>query len=262
MNTPSTLPAPRKTRDPFHVFVACPLFDSNMPECTRALLAMIGDGMQVGPYRFTARQVKSFSSNKGRNILTAMALETDAGVMLMVDGDMNAGAEQLLSVLGRPERVVGGLYPHKKISLKQSWVANFAKGSAMRPDGLWQCVDIGAGFLKVDMRVIEDLIEKFPETAYACDDEPWKGHIMHDLWAAGPVVDDWYLDGKPWSRYLTDDFYFCWRVRKLGLPIWADCRAQCGHWGGVDFLQIVLLIQDLTATVPEPNRGQLPPSAR
>lgn len=258
---------PTKKRDPHLVFVGMPKKDDNLPECTRALLALVGDGNKIGPYTFVSRHVTGFSSNKSRNIITALALQSDAGLMLQIDADMNAGEEQILSVLNRPERVVGGLYPHKKISLKQSWVANFAKGSAMRPDGLWQCVDIGAGFLKVDLRTVEDLVEKFPETAFHCEDDPFRGVLMHDLWSAGPVTDDWYHDGKPWPRYLTDDFYFCWRVRKLGLPIWADCRAQCGHWGGVDFLAIVTLIQELTGggtTAPEEpsSEGRLPPTLR
>lgn len=262
----TTPPAPRKKRDPFLVFVGMPKYDENLPACTRALLQLVGDGNKLGPYTFISRQINSFSSNKSRNLYTALALETDAGALLNLDADMNLGEEQLLCILGRPERVVGGLYPKKEISLKQSWVANFALGSAMRPDGLWQCVDVGAGALKVDLRVVEDMIERFPETAFFCEDAPWRGQLMHDLWSAGPVTEDWQKTGKPYARYLTDDFYFCWRVAKLGLPVWADCRAQCGHWGGVDFLAIMTLIQELTgggdATAPKATEGLLPPTER
>ncbi len=256
-------PPPRKKRDPLLVFVGMPKKDDNLPACTRALWDLVQTGRTLGEFKFIAANCMSFSSNKSRNILTALALSTDAGIMLQLDADMNLGEEQLLSILRRPERVVGGLYPKKRISLKQEWVANFAAGSTMRPDGLWRCVDIGAGALKVDMRVVEDLIEKFPETAFACEDDEWRGETMWDLWSAGVVTDDWHMNGKPWPRYLTDDFYFCWRVRQLGLPIWADCRAQCGHWGGVDFLQIVTLIQELTTPAPEKAiTDRLPPNVR
>lgn len=264
MNSANTPLAPRKKRDPFLVFVGMPKKDENLPACTRALLELVGDGMKLGPYTFISRNVTSFSSNKSRNILTALALESNAGKMLQIDADMNAGAEQVLCVLNRPEKVVGGLYPKKEISLKQKWVANFAAGSAMRPDGLWLCVDVGAGFLKTEMSVIEDMIEKFPESAYISEDDGFRGQVQHDLWSAGPVIDDWQKTGKPYPRYLTDDFYFCWRVRQLGLPVWADCRAQCGHWGGVDFLSIVLLIQELTgdAAKPTDTNDRLSPTLR
>lgn len=257
-------PATRKKRDPLLVFVAMPKKDENLPACTRALWDLVKTGNKLEEFTFVSACCTSFSSNKSRNVLTALGLSTDAGVMLQVDADMNAGPEQLLSVLRRPEKVVGGIYPKKEISLKQSWVANFAVGAQMRADGLMQCVDIGAGFLKTDLGLVEDMTHKWPETGYVCEDAPWRGETMWDLWSAGNKVEDWQLTGKPYSRYLTDDFFFCWRVRQMGLPVWADCRAQCGHWGGVDFLEIVTLIEELTKTAEEGGvrKDRLPPVSR
>lgn len=255
-----------KKRDPNLVFVGMPKKDDNIPDCTRALWASVETGKKLGRFTFQSATCTGFSSNKNRNILTALALDSDAGVMLQLDADMNLGEDQLLSILNRNEKIVGGLYPKKRISLRQDWVANFAVGSSMRPDGLWQCVDIGAGALRVDLDVVEAMIEKFPETAYFCEDEPWRNVVMHDLWSAGVINEDWRKDGKPYARYLTDDFFFCWRARQCGFPIWADTRAQCGHIGMVDYLQLLSVFEDLTGTVktatePEEGiRGLIPPA--
>ncbi len=254
-----------KQRDPNHVFVAMAKKDENLPSPTRDLWENLATGRQLGRWKFTRAHCLSFSTPKARNILTHCALQTDASLLLMVDADMNAGEAQIERILSHNVDAVGGLYPRKNVSFKQEWVANFVRGSAVRPDGLWEVVDIGAGWLLLRLSAIERLIELHPETAYLCDDPQWIGQTMHALWAEGPVTDDWNLNGKPYSRYLTEDFYLCYRLRKAGFQVWADTVCQIGHIGMADYLAIMTHIQMLQGGLEgaeRPVNPLLPPNVR
>lgn len=259
------LPTKPKSRDPFLVFAAMPRKDNKIPDATAALWERVQTGNKIGPYTFLSMTLQSFSTAKSRNMLTAVARDHGAGKILMIDADMNAGDAQLERILSRPERVVGGIYPKKLVGLKPSWVVSFAKDGKLTPDGLHEAMDIGAGFLKIDMDVVDDMIVRWPKTRYLCEDDPWRGAEMFDLWAEGPVLHDWNGNKKPWPRYLTEDFYFCWRCWKLGIPVWADTKCQVGHLGEVDFLEIAKVIGILTSDVEDPVAPQnalLPPIER
>lgn len=254
-----------KTRNPYLVACCMAKFNNDLPDNTRALWDRVNTGNKLGDFEFLRMDATNFSTAKGRNTLTAFARETDAGTMLMIDADMNAGEAQLERILSRPERAVGGIYPKKQLSLSQEWVFNPVKGAAPNADGLLRVRDIGAGFFKVGLELCDQMAEEYPEARYLSEDPNMRGMEIYDLWAEGVVTHDWNYDGKPWPRYLTEDFYFCHRLSQMGVPVYADTLCQCGHFGMVDYLAVMHMIQDLT-TVPDPNkqglRSILPPIVR
>lgn len=257
------------TRDPNHVFVAMAKKDENLPSQTRTLWERLNTGETLGRWRFTRAHCLCFSTPKARNYLTHAALKTDASELLFIDADMHAGEEQIARILSHDVDAVGGLYPKKKVSLQQEWVANFKTNAKTRPDGLIECIDIGAGFFRVRLDAVEKLIDDSIEAAFLCEDEPWIGETMYALWTERIIWNDWRGQGKAWPRYLTEDFDFCYRLRSAGFTVWGDTICQVGHIGAVDFLDVMTTIQFLqgqTATdgagAERPVNPLLPPNVR
>lgn len=230
-------------RDPNFICVGMATVDGNMTETTRVLWERLEK--PIGPYRFKTVKVKNYSTAKARNIITSHALRSDAGKLLMLDSDMNVGEQQVLRILSHKHRLVGGLYPRKQIGFRPEWVCNFS--GSIAKDGLAPCIDVGAGFLAIDMSLVEEMTVNWPKLKYLCDNTEDRGEPMWDLWSHGVVEDTWNgPDTQPWPRYLTEDFYFCWRARQLDVQPYVDTVCQCGHLGTVDFLEVIALVQELT----------------
>lgn len=230
-------------RDPHLVCVGMATLDGNMTETTRVLWERFQK--PIGPYRFKTVKVKTYSTAKARNIITALAVQSDASKLLMLDSDMNAGEEHVLRILNHSHRLVGGLYPHKQIGFRPEWVCNFS--GSVGTDKLAPCLDVGAGFLRVNISLVEEMIANWPKSRYLSEDSEHRGMPMWDLWSHGVVEDEWNGPGTaPWPRYLTEDFYFCWRARQLDVQPYVDTHCQLGHIGAVDFLEVIALVQELT----------------
>lgn len=253
-------------RDPNLIFAGMPLNTTPLAQ-TQAVWDLMTDGKKIGPYTFITRKVHCYSSAKARTILTAEALKSKAGKMLLIDGDMNAGPDQITRILQHKELIVGGLYPKKILTTKPQWVASF-KGSPIRSDFLVDSWEVGAGWLAIDMQLILRLVKKHPELRFLSDDPQYLGQEMFDLWSEFISTENWTGTGA-WPRRLTEDYAFCARVRKIGVTVWTDTHCQVGHIGSVDFLQMTHLIQKLSELAiaaaggaPDGVKDQLPPVVR
>ena len=246
-------------RDPNLVFVGMPTRDGAMSLATRILFDLVGDGKRLGPYTFISRLYAGYDTATARNQLTAVALGTRASKMLLLDSDMGGGEPQVLRILGHKEAIVGGLYPKKELSINPKWVCNFI-GFGKRPDGLAEALDVGAGFLKVDLAAVEWMISENPDAAYLSEEDWNRGARVWALWDPLVAEDDWGLTGR-WTRRLSDDFAFCYRARRAGLKVWVDTVCQLGHVGPVDFLEVMTLLQLVTAPADAAPRDPASPRA-
>ena len=242
-------------RDPNLIFVGMSSQSGDMTDATANGWDLVRDGAKLGPYTFIRRKVKCFSTAKARNIITSLAHSTAAGKMLMVDADMNFGEAQLLRILGHTELVVGGIYPKKELTESPSWVCNMI--GDIRTDGLAPALDVGAGFLAIDLRAVDQLAKLHPKKFYLSEEPSTRGQREFALWEERVVEDEW--NGRRWPRRLTEDYYFCWLCRKAGIPVWVDTVCQLGHVGAVDFLQLTALIQRLKHRADPLGEGMRPP---
>ncbi len=235
------------------VFVCVPLATGAAHPITERCLKLF-DSVDHGlPYRFVLRRFSFYSAPFSTNLGIAMARKLGASIFLRIDGDMNFGPAQVERILGLEERCVGGIYPKKELSLAgQKWVATFIDEDA-NEKGLRRVLEIGAGFLKVDMSLIEYLITRHPEERFIVD-QPIQWHEAEgiaigdeafNLFGERVVTDDWRKDGERYPRWLSDDFSFCRRVMDAGEEVWADCACQVGHIGTVDFLAVMAVMQKL-----------------
>lgn len=174
------------------------------------------------------------SAARGRNNLIADFLETDADALMFIDTDIvvKGNAHQIVNMALRDKMIVGGLYPHKTRELR--FCLNSIPEEAViteGPDkGLMKVDKIGTGLLRIRREAIEHMIKTFPETEYYDDDPASPGRKKWGLCQEAVVFDPQF--GK--TRWMTDDWYFCWLARKAGLDIWADTTFYCKHEG--DFI--------------------------
>lgn len=241
-------------RDPKLIFVGMASASGEMKDQTEQGWRLFDQ--PIAGYTFIKRKVKCFSTSKGRNIITHMARQTAASKLLMVDSDMCFGVAQIERILSHNEMLVGGMYPKKTFSLTPQWVCNFTGKTGA--NGLAEVLDVGAGFLSIDMQVFDRIIEydqrHIPQDpndlwdilapAFLAEDVGIKGEKIYQLWAERIAESNWNGNGV-WPRLLTEDFYFCWAARQLGFTVWVDTVCQIGHIGEIDYLQLTAAIQQL-----------------
>jgi hypothetical protein len=189
---------------------------------------------------------------RSRNSLVAGFLDTpDATHLMFIDGDIGFEPEALGRMLAFDADVVAGAYPVKNIDWAKAAKAS-AGGSATieemktaglhyvgvpRPEGQCEVRDgfvtadyVGTGFMLIRRAALERMIAAYPETKY---------RIMHTY---PPAAQSNHLYGlfdcmiEPETRaYLSEDFTFCHRWRKIGGTIWLDTRSRLKHVGSYEF---------------------------
>lgn len=149
--------------------------------------------------------------------------KTDCDYMLQIDHDITFSTDDILRILNHGEDIVGGLYPAKQIN-KPRWIVTGIEGEQPDERGLEKCMEIGTGFLLTHRSVFEKMRAAYPEEAYHCDADP-----------ARPLKHDFFKFGVVNKRYLSEDYYFCYRARCLGFDIYADHGVKLGHIGPHEF---------------------------
>lgn len=240
--------------DPNLVFVGFPQYSDTVSRKMRDLMTLLGD--RIGKYTFIPFEAQSFSAAKSRNIIVAAMRKTKAGKLLLIDSDMNATQPHVERILSHAHRVIGALYPKKTLRAEgPEWVVNFDKTHKKDANGVSGCIDVGAGFLKIDRDVIEAFISSKMADPYYSDDRDTWGQVQHEVFNEGVESAVWGPGADPWERRLGEDFRFCYLCRVLGIPVHVDCACQVGHVGEVDFLQVYALIERAVVAAQE---GALP----
>jgi hypothetical protein len=186
---------------------------------------------------------------RSRNTLVANFLTIpEATHFMFIDADIGFEAEQVQRMLDFDEDVVAGMYPLKSMHFDQPaqviageppqtamlhYVGQFcARDELEVRDGFVTGEYCGTGFMLMKRSVIERMIEAYPETAYRKDHvyatNPVEGVKYHALF-------DCIIDQET-GEYLSEDFGFCKRWRKIGGRIWLDALGSLSHTGAVDFI--------------------------
>ena len=236
-------------RDPKLVFVGVPMTGSIRWE-TSQILAYLSHN-EIAGYKFIVRKIGGFGLAKARNAMLWLARQTSASQVLWIDSDINAGPQQIERILSHDVDMVGGAYPKKQIPL--TWVGEF-NSDTPNSQGLLPAMSLGTGFLLHKMKVIDFIIAHFPEIAYYSDENstPFEyKDVMHDVFSMGVVDDLWFGDKYP--RYITEDYYLCYRWLKCGGSAWLDPLCQLGHIGTTDFLHLNGKLEDMKDQINKSN---------
>lgn len=169
------------------------------------------------------------SINRARNRLAKKFLNTDCTHLLFIDKDIIFDPSHLFRILEHDKPIVGGLYCGKEKGAK--WVINtIDENPVIGEDGLAEVKCIGTGFMLIAREVFEAMIANYPvphfELFYDTDNDFKMGRCC-----------DFFHQGV-WpgtNRFLTEDWWFCYAARALGLKVYADTKCKLVHRGEVDY---------------------------
>ncbi|HEY6021950.1 MAG TPA: hypothetical protein VIY48_19435 [Candidatus Paceibacterota bacterium] len=171
---------------------------------------------------------------RGRNVCAASYLnDTDFSYMAFIDGDLDydpAGFARLWNLCTLGADVAAGCYRHKDVlSTLSAWV-----DGKLRPlsdfKEPFEVDYAGTGFMMIRRETFTKLQQAHPEWEYdegfPLDEKPGKSMTC---WAffQDPIAP--WKDGRRF--HLSEDFFFCNEVRKLGMKVMMDPAIELGHWG-------------------------------
>ena len=201
---------------------------------------------------------------RARNNLLARAMSNPKMThVLYIDTDITWKPVDIIRLLLSDKRIVGGVYPLKKIEwdrLKQpnivdSWTSKkdrheilkntsdqvlienhmlnyninrLTTGNIEVRNNLIEIKHLATGFMMLQRKMIECMQKAFPSTKYTDDVNFLNPHENEQAYA---LFDCAVVDGK----YLSEDWLFCQRWSNMGGQIYADISIDLMHTGLHDF---------------------------
>jgi hypothetical protein len=183
---------------------------------------------------------------RGRNTLVAFFMANpDATHLMFIDADIRFDAESVLKLLRADKDVIAGVYPKKGLNwarIKENAPKSSPENLKLygsqyavnvlpeaNPQGdLLEVRDVGTGFLMIKKTAIEKLAAAHPELHYR-DNLNLEPRLHPHLFA----LFDTTIDAE--GNYLSEDYTFCRRWRKLGEKIWIDTSINLDHVGNYTF---------------------------
>lgn len=193
---------------------------------------------------------------RARNRLVAFFLESSSTDLLFVDSDIQFSATDALSLLERPEPIIGGIYSRKQIDWGR---IHRAARSGIPPESLppfgtcpvlnwlgpvtdvkldtpFEVKHIGTGFLRIRREVFERMIKYYGDRIgfdYSGDEPVFKGKRGYDffysgIWGQAPL-------GSGGRQYLSEDWGFSERAKQCGYKIYAAPWIRLTHIGYHEF---------------------------
>ncbi|PIR79963.1 MAG: hypothetical protein COU25_02625 [Candidatus Levybacteria bacterium CG10_big_fil_rev_8_21_14_0_10_35_13] len=237
-----------KTKNP-QIFIATPVFGNMLTDSYVLGLLSLVQLLEKEKISYTINIMSNQSLvTRARNKLSALFMADPKNTHLMfIDADIAFNPRDIVGLLEHNKDVAAGTYPKKAIhtDLVKKAVENEdenfitagtafnlalnnipGKNNSVRINGnLVDTLFVGAGFMLVRRNVIGKIIAK--GFAKKCkDDEEFErnfGKFYYDIFKAE-------TDPKT-KLYLSEDYYFCNLVKKLGFKIWTDTTINLGHVG-------------------------------
>ncbi|MDD2326003.1 MAG: hypothetical protein PHW63_08400 [Alphaproteobacteria bacterium] len=186
-----------------------------------------------------------------RNTLFAKFLDTPAFThLLFIDSDISFQPEAIERMLAFDQELVAGMYPLKVIHWPQvpermqglaedklqtaglNYVGIPCKGDELEErDGFSTGNYAGTGFMLMKRSVAQKMAAAYPETKYKfAQTYPIPKQQSQNQYN----IFDCMVDPDT-GAYLSEDFTFCHRWRKIGGKIWLDRQSKLTHVGNYAF---------------------------
>ncbi len=207
----------------------------------------------IGLGLFTAAH-DSLITRSRNSILSAFLDDPNATHLMFIDADTGFAPEDFQRLLNFDEDLVAGMYPVK--NLDWSKTARLCDDASVPPsaeqlreaglhfvgvpcappereerDGFVTGKYAGTGFMLIRRIVAERLVAAYPETKYnfmqTYPEPKRRSENQYNLF-------DCMVDSET-GTYLSEDFTFCHRWRRLGGKVWLDTRSQLRHVGAYEF---------------------------
>ena len=208
--------------------------------------------------------------SRSRNNLIAKAMTNpEMTHVIFIDNDISWDPMSIISLLLADKHIVGGIYPLKmydwnkllvdpqnpnEANIVKKWLerknnsqlktmmsdTDFIQHNMLRynfnfidpymniQNNLAKIKHLATGFMMIKRDMLEKMMQAFPSTKYTDDTNTLKHHenkYAYALFDCG-VEDD---------HYLSEDWMFCSRWRKMGGDIWMDVSVNLTHTGNTEY---------------------------
>ena len=201
------------------VLIAVPTYENISPDTFKSIY-----DMDKGGHECMFEFVRGHDCAAARNRIAAMSLKLGVDRLMMVDGDVTVPKDALLNLLSHDVDCVSGFYlrrnednepsdctcayklldergkPHFNYTVDSAYVKGELAGMRGRGDFLVEAHGFGMGCVLVKTGV------------FSLFKRPWFKWVN-------------YSNGD----VLTEDLYFCEKLREVGVPRYVDTRVACGH---------------------------------
>ena len=225
------------------IMVCTPCFGGKIDQSTvSGMMGAVITGMSVGiPIDFRFLSNDSLIT-RARNNLVAQFLASDHTHLFFLDADIQFNAQSLFRLALSDRMVSVGAYPTK--SMPPRYVIDF-KGGAKCDDLNFIEVDhAGTGFMCIKRECLEQMKNSYPELKYKSELET-EGYSSSAKDALGEETIEKIKDNtyrffdtsihETGNNYLSEDYTFCERWRKIGGTIWLDSTSKIDHIGQVTY---------------------------
>lgn len=244
------------------IFLATPMYGGqNHGLYMKSCLDLQAMCMQLGiELRFSFLFNESLIT-RARNYLVDEFLRSEGFThLLFIDSDIHYNPQDVIALLALDKDVSGGPYPKKSINWRNVAAAVKRKPDIDPPelDGLvgeyvfnpvagtqnfsvvepLKVLEIGTGFMMVKREVFDKFRDAYPMYRYKPDHVGQKHfdgtRYIHSYFDTIIDSKDSILGGGS-DRYLSEDYFFCQMVRKIGIDIWLCPWIRTQHIGSYAF---------------------------
>lgn len=204
------------------VFIATPSADHRVHAgYAQSLLRVLHSRM----FDVTVGHMANAGLTRARNIHAAEFLASDREYFFAVDSDITFTEVHFARLIAANLPIVCGLYALKDFD--HIWcVERLNPCPPMdKEHGRLEVAKSGTGFMCVKREVFEAMIKAHPEIEYEEDIAADRGKVRWDFFSQGVVN----------RRYLTEDWFFCERARKLGFKVYVDTTFHVMHGGHAEY---------------------------
>lgn len=172
------------------------------PETVRSVLSMIS--ATEAPVH-TIVSTKGFNTAENRNYLVAQAIKAGCTHLLLIDDDMIYEPNSINRLVSLQKHVVGAKYSVRRHVEGENEVIEY--GNEKSDTEPFRCNALGGGLLLIDLSILPKL--------------------------QSPLF--WYKVFDVGMVEMSNDWWFCERVRDAGYEIWCDPTLKPGHIGEYEY---------------------------
>lgn len=191
------------------IFIAIPVYQFPTPECVESVINLVS--VFRNKYDITVRLISGYSAdvartNAAREFLTA----SQAEYMLFLDSDVIINEGVFDKLVEADKDFITAIYHKKTHLVSESEVYRIKDGKFLAypttevPQGLFNPIACGFGCVLISRE------------------------LMRKVWESTKGIPFKFVQGTP---YISEDIYFCNEVSKLGVELFCDGTAVCGHVG-------------------------------
>ena len=200
---------------------------------------------------------------RARNYLCDEFLRSDYTHLMFIDADIHFDPRDVLTLAALDKDIIGGPYPKKCIAWEKvrnavdmgladenpqileeytgDYVFNPVENTKkINVNDPVEVLEIGTGFMMIKRQVFDDFREAFPQFTYKPDHNRSE-HFTGDRYIHAYF--DTVIDSKQYlgdvsdesDRYLSEDYFFCQFVRKIGYKIYLCPWMRLAHTGSYVF---------------------------